>query len=263
MKRYIRMMAIVLLLLGVSDRTEAHFTLILPSDDIVTVNEPKVIDLKIGFIHPMKGQYLNMQKPRKFGVRQGSKNTDLLSRLIKRKAKGFNQKEDFTYWRTNYEIKRPGDYIFYLESQPYWEATEQRYLVHYSKVCVNALGLEKGWDEEIGLEMEIIPLTRPYGIWTGNLFRGMVKFKGKALAYAKVEVEYYNQDAEVKVPSSPYLTQVIKTDENGIFSYAMPKAGWWGFSAIKEMNEKESFPGEDKKSVEFAAVYWVRVKDMK
>lgn len=40
---------------------------------------------------------------------------------------------------------------------------------------MNALGLEEGWDSEIGLETEIVPLTRPYGLWTGNVFTGMVK----------------------------------------------------------------------------------------
>ena len=30
------------------------------------------------------------------------------------------------------------------------------------------------------------------------------------------------------------VTQTIKADPNGIFTYAAPKAGWWGFAALND-----------------------------
>jgi cobalt/nickel transport protein len=131
---------------------------------------------------------------------------------------------------------------------------------------VDALGLEEGWDEPVGLETEIVPLTRPYGLWTGNVFTGRVLVKGKPVPYAEVEVEYLNESpenaAQVKAPSDPYVTQVVKADSNGFFTYAMPRAGWWGFAALNDASWKLK---NDKvmKDVEIGAVIWVRTVDMK
>jgi len=234
----------------------AHFGAIIPSDDIVTKDESKTITLDVKFFHPMENMYMNMEKPTKFGVIHVGKKINLLPTLKEKKVNGF------ITWQTTYQIKRPGDYTFYVEPKPYWEPAEDCYIVHYTKVCVNALGLEAGWDDEIGLETEVVPLTRPYGFWTGNVFRGIVKVNGEPVPYAEIEVEYYNKNNEVKPPSSPYVTQVIKTDSNGIFSYSIPKAGWWGFAALNEASWTLKSPEGEEKPVEIGAVYWMKVKDM-
>ena len=240
----------------------AHFGMIIPSDDIITQEESKTVTLDVKFCHPMEGHYMEMEKPVKFGVRFGGKNVDLLNLLKAKKGRGPGQKKDFTYWQATYKIKRPGDYIFYVEPRPYWEPAEDCFIVHYTKVCVNALGLEQEWDDEIGLETEIVPLTRPYGLWTGNLFTGIVKVKGKPVPYAEIEVEYYNKDGRIRPPSAPYITQVIKADKNGVFSYAMPKAGWWGFAALNQASWTIKGSDGKEKPVEIGAVFWVRTRDI-
>jgi len=55
---------------------------------------------------------------------------------------------------------------------------------------------------------------------------------------------------------------VVKADANGVFSYAMPRAGWWGFAALNEADWKIKHNGEEK-GVEIGAVFWVRTVDMK
>lgn len=133
-------------------------------------------------------------------------------------------------------------------------------------MVVNASGLPTGWDEEIGLPAEIIPLDKPYGLWTGNVFRGIVKHDGKSVPFAEVEVEYLNHDieknafvkqAKVNAPQDAFVTQTIKADANGVFTYAIPKAGWWGFAALMDGNKI------DGKDSEVGAVIWVQAKDMK
>ncbi len=246
---------VVMFSLSLTSVVSAHFGMVIPSDDMVSKDDSKKITLKVQFIHPMEGDYMDMAKPAQFGVLVQGKKIDLLNTLQERKI------NDCTTWETNYQIKRPGDYIFYVEPQPYWEPAEDCFIIHYTKVIVNALGLEVGWDEEVGLKTEIIPLTRPYGIWTGNVFQGIVKVKGEAVPYAEVEVEYYNQDGKVKWPADPMITQVIKADQNGVFTYAMPKANWWGFAALNEDEKKIRHNGEEK-SVEIGAVLWVKTYDM-
>ncbi len=57
------------------------------------------------------------------------------------------------------------------------------------------------------------------------------------------------------------ITQVIKTDGNGVFTYAMPKAGWWGFAALTEDEKTMQHEGREY-PVEIGAVIWVRTHDM-
>ncbi|MFH1153460.1 MAG: DUF4198 domain-containing protein [Pseudomonadota bacterium] len=244
----------------------AHFGTITPSDDIVTQEDSKTLTLQAKFIHPMEQHYMEMAKPVRFGVVHNGKTTDLLGSLTAAKAKAPDQSGEFTFWKGDFQIRRPGDYTFFMEPTPYWEPAEDVFIIHYTKVCVNALGLEQGWDQPVGLETEIVPMTRPYGLWTNNLFTGQVLLKGKPVPNAEVEVEYLNESpgnpALVAAPSDPYVTQVVKADVNGVFSYAMPRAGWWGFAALNEADWKFKHDGVDK-GIEIGAVFWVRTLDMK
>ncbi len=244
----------------------AHFAAVIPSDDIVTKDESRSIQLDVKFVHPLEMHYMEMAKPKQFGVVHRSQKIDLTGSLKSAKGKSPDQEKAYTIWHAKFPIKRPGDYTFYVEPAPYWEPAEDLFIIHYTKVCVNALGLQSGWDEPIGLETEIIPLTRPYGLWTNNLFSGQVLLKGKPVPYAEVEVEYLNESAGnpaiVRAPSEPYITQVVKADANGVFDYAMPRAGWWGFSALSEADRTITRGGVEK-PIEIGAVYWVRTVDMK
>jgi cobalt/nickel transport protein len=244
----------------------AHFGAIIPTDDIVTKDDSRTIQLELKFVHPMEMHYMEMAKPKQFGVLHRDTKFDLLSTLEAAKGKSVDQTEEYTYWESEYSISRPGDHTFYLEPTPYWEPAEDLFIIHYTKVCVNALGLEAGWDEPVGLETEIVPLTRPYGLWTGNIFTGRVLLNGTPVPYAEVEVEYLNESAGnpsvVKAPSDPYVTQLIKADVNGVFHYAMPRSGWWGFSALSEADRTINKGGVEK-NIEIGAVYWVRTVDMK
>ncbi len=234
----------------------AHFQGLIPSDDMVTKSDRKTISLDVIFFHPFEGLYMNMAKPAKFGVLVHGKKTDLLETLTEKRI------GELSAWETNYRIKTPGDHIFYVEPKPYWEPTEGCYIVHYAKVVVNSLGVEGGWDEEVGLKTEIVPLTRPYGLWTGNVFQGIVKVNGKPVPGTKVEVEYYNRNGTIECPADPMITQTVKADANGVFTYAMPKAGWWAFAALNTDKGKMKHNGEEK-PVEIGAVLWVKVHDMK
>jgi cobalt/nickel transport protein len=223
-------------LLGFAAPGMAHFGAVLPSDDIVSQQESKQIELALKFLHPLEGHHMELVKPKRFGVRGNEGTTDLLPSLTRASGKGGDQQESVSFWRASYTFKRPGDYTFFMEPEPYWEPAEDSFIVHYTKVCVQALGLEEGWDQPVGLETEIVPLTRPYGLWAGNVFTGQVLIKGKPAADVTVEVEYLNESKDnpklVQAPSDPFVTQAVKTDANGLFTYAMPRPGWWGFAAL-------------------------------
>jgi len=144
-----------------------------------------------------------------------------------------------------------------MEPEPYWEPAEDCFIVHYTKAVVAAFGDDGGWDTEIGLMTEIVPLSKPFGLYAGNVFQGIVKVNGNPVPYAAVEVEFYNKDGKAEAPTDYMVTQTSKADQNGVFTYSAPKAGWWGFAALNEADFKLKADGEDK-AVEIGAVIWVK-----
>ena len=255
-KIYVAMVSATLVL-AMAATAWAHFGAIIPSDDIVSKEENRTLALSVKFFHPFEGHYMDLVKPARFGVMIQGKKQDLLSELKAKKVDGS------TTWGMDYKIKRPGDYVFYVEPQPYFEPAEEAFIVHYTKVIVAAFGMEEGWDEEIGLKTEIIPLTRPYGLWAGNVFQGLVMVDGKPAPGTEVEVEYYNEGGKIEAPADPFVTQVVKADENGVFTYAMPRAGWWGFAALNTDEATIKHTDGVEYEVEIGAVLWVRTHDMK
>ncbi len=248
--------ALIMLVLMVSP-VSAHFQVLIPSSDIVTAEGTRTVNFDIVFTHPMEqGPAMNMETPKQFGVLVMGQEQDLLETLQPRKLEG---QQAYT---ASYTFNRPGDHVFYLEPAPYWEPAEGVMIVHYTKVVVNAMGAETGWDASVGFPVEIEPLVRPYGLWTGNLFRGIVKKHGEPVPFAEIEVEYYNEGSQVEIPTDAFITQVIKADANGVFTYAMPKAGWWGFAALLEGDEPMMNPDGDEVGVELGALLWIHTVDM-
>jgi len=234
----------------------AHFGMVIPSDQMVMQGENTNINVDLMFWHPFEGIGMELVTPAKFALVLNGRHKDLLGSLKSTRTKGHQT------WTTSYKIKRPGVYMFYMEPHPYWEPAEDVFIIHYTKTVVTAFGDDEGWDEEIGLKTEIVPLSKPYGLYAGNVFQGIVKLYGKPVPYAEVEVEYYNKDGKYSAPTDYMVTQTIKADSNGVFTYAAPKAGWWGFAALNIANTKIKYKGEDKE-VELGAVLWVKFHDMK
>ena len=248
---------VLALVFGLAPAASAHFQVLIPSTDIVTGNGDRNLNLDLIFTHPMEqGPVMEMARPKRFGVLSGDKKTDLLPSLVPVKVDGKSA------FRASYGIKEPGDYIFYLEPAPYWEPAEEVMIIHYTKVVVDAFGAEEGWDALVGFPVEIEPLSRPYGLWAGNAFRGVVKKDGRPVPFAEIEVEYYNT-AGIKPPTELHITQVIKADGQGVFSYTMPRAGWWSFAALVEGDKKMKNPQGREVGVELGGLIWVKTYDMK
>jgi cobalt/nickel transport protein len=247
-----------LLIAGTATVAFGHFQVLIPSSDVVTTAGSRSATLDIIFTHPMEqGPVMEMGEPARFGVLAGGETTDLLDTLESVKRDG---KAAYT---ASYDFKAPGDHVFFIEPAPYWEPAEEKMIIHYTKVVINAFGDESGWDEMVGFPVEIEPLVRPYGLWTGNIFRGMVTKDGEPVPFAEIEVEYYNEGSAVAIPSDAFVTQVIKADANGVFTYAMPRAGWWAFAALIDGDEQLANPDGEMVDVELGALMWVHVTDMK
>ncbi|QTA82534.1 DUF4198 [Desulfonema limicola] len=233
----------------------AHFGMLIPSDSMVMQGENKNITINASFSHPFEMIGMELVKPKIFGVIANSTKEDLLGSLKQVKVM------EYPSWSADYGIKRPGVYMFYMEPQPYWEPAEDLFIIHYTKTVVTAFGDDEGWDSEIGLKTEIVPLSKPYGLYAGNVFQGIVKLDGKPVSYTEVEVEYYNKDKKYEAPTNYMVTQTVKADQNGVFTYSAPISGWWGFSALTTADFKIKHEGQDK-DVEIGAVIWVMFEDL-
>ncbi len=235
----------------------AHFQVLIPSTDIVTAEGTRTVDLNVVFTHPMEfGPAMEMAPPKQFGVLADGRKQDLTESLEPKEVDGK------AAYDASFRVRAPADYVFYVEPAPYWEPAEQKMIVHYTKVVVDAFGAEEGWDAMVGFPVEIEPLTRPYGLWTGNAFRGIVRKGGEPVPFAEVEVEYYNEDRALAIPADPFVTQVTKADADGVFCYAMPRAGWWGFSALVDGDEQMPNPDGELVDVELGGLIWVKTVDM-
>ena len=247
-----RTLSLASLLVSFALPVSAHFQEIIPSADVLP--DGGTVDVNLVFTHPFEGgPVMNMAKPTMVGVLKDGEKHDLGSKLVE-KPQG-----DAMAYSFSYELAEPGASIFYVEPAPYWEPAEGKYIIHYSKVVVDNYASGEGWDETVGFPVEIVPMSNPTGLWTGNLFTGIVTKGGEPVPFAEIEVELIN-DQGIKAPNDAYITQVIKADANGTFSYAMPFAGWWGFAALIDGDKPMTSPNGKDVPVELGALIWVNAK---
>lgn len=239
------------LVLGYPALCAAHFGMVIPSSSMVD-QDSRDLDLTMSFSHPFDQEGMELAKPLHAGVFLDGTMTDLAQALEKTTVFGH------TAWSVNYRVKRPGVYTFVMEPQPYWEPAEDCFIVHYTKTIVGAFGHEEGWERPVGLKTEIVPLTRPFGLYAGNVFQGLVLLDGKPAPHTPVEIEYYNPHGPMQAPHPYLVTQVVRADANGVFTVGIPAAGWWGFAGLNTADYQIRQKGTPK-DVELGAVLWVEV----
>ena len=182
--------ALLLLLLGGlymaaagASTSYAHFGMIIPSDAVASEHS-RSIELALSFSHPFEMTGMPLRKSKAFWVQFHEKRTDLLDTLTPANIFGVKG------WKGRFSASRPGVYQFMMEPEPYWEPAEDSFIIHYTKTYLAAFGVEEGWDAPLGIPTEIVPFTRPFGNYAGNIFTGQVLADGKPVAGAEVEIEY-------------------------------------------------------------------------
>lgn len=228
---------------------QAHYGMIIPDNAMLSQEEGRSVTLSLSFSHPWERDGMVLDTPVSLTVTHDGTTTDLTGGLQATEIMGA---PGFTL---EAPLARPGAHVFAMEPQPYWEPEEDAFITHYTKVVVPAYGDDDGWDTELGLKTEIVPLSKPFGLWAGNVFQGIVKLDGAAVPYAEVEVEHFNL-GDATAPSDLMITQTVKADANGVFTYAAPVDGWWGFAALNTAEDPMMFEDQPKDH-ELGAVIWV------
>jgi len=250
--------------MAVSSPSKAHFQLVYTPE----VNLEKAGDypFKLIFWHPFEnGHAMDMGQPEEFFYVHKDKKTDLLGSIKPITFKGASNSA--AAYETTVPLKRGGDYIFGIVPAPYYEESEDIYIQQLTKSYVNRGGIPGDWMVPLGLATEIVPLNKPTNVLAGSTFTGRVLADGKPVAGAEIEIEYMaaEPDMEKNAPKSPKASPmpggsvVAISDDNGYFTFGIPRAGFWGFAALGSGPAKE-FKG---KELSQDAVLWVRAYDVK
>lgn len=253
----------------------AHFMVVYTPE--IALDEGKDLDMRILFTHPAEaGHMMDMGGIEEFYLLKqrgdaAAKKVDLKQYLKEITWKNPHATAPaFSALIPKKEIRSMGDYVFVMKPGYYFEKEEGLYMQQITKLILNVGGVPGNWADPVGLPCEIVPLIKPYGLWTGNVFKAQVLSAGKPVAGAEVEVEYMSHmpdlttntmpaKGSVDYPHDSFVTQTIFTDADGYITFGIPKAGWWGFAALGVGPEKE-YKG---KELGQDAVIWVKAADMK
>ncbi len=242
----------------------AHFQLIYTENTQIT--KPGDVPAKLIFWHPFEnGHVMDMGKPIEFFVVSRGKKTDLMDTLKETKFQGAENAA--VAYDATIPVKRSGDYVVVLKPAPYYEGSEDIFIQQITKTYLNRNTLPTDWNEPQGLETEIVPLNKPTNIIVGSTFTGRVMAAGKPVAGAEIEIEYMAAEPDMakSTPTEPLAKPmpggavVAISDDEGYFTFGIPKAGYWGFAALGSGPVKE----HEGKELSQDAVIWIRAYDLK
>ncbi|MGP1455231.1 MAG: DUF4198 domain-containing protein [Treponema sp.] len=265
----------VLLLSIIASTAYAHFQLIYTPLSIIP-QEQSSVEFQLAFTHPFEsGLTMDIGKDESgtikglqafFALHKGKK-TDLLPTLSEiqftsseNSGKGFALVLD-----KNTGFRGGGDWVLVAVPHPYYEKSDDMYIQQITKVMINKGGLDTDWAKRAAEGYpEILPLVKPYDVWEGGLFRGIVvDEKGRPVPKAKIEFVYLNYAIDMQTHAftgSAKLKKsgagVILANDQGLFEFIPPRAGYWGFAALEAGGSKQ-FGG---KALSEEAVLWIEAQ---
>lgn len=242
----------------------AHFQLNYTDD--VMIDRPGDVPMGLIFWHPFEnGHVMEMGLPLEFFVVHNGEKTDLTDRLAPATFKGATN--EAAAYRATVPVKRSGDYVVVTVPAPYYEESEDIFIQQITKTVLNRNTLPTDWDQPVGLPTEILPLNKPYNVVVGSTFSGQVLSEGTPVPGAEIEVEFMAAEPDLEVFSTstptaqpmPGGSLVAIADQNGVFTFGIPKAGYWGFAALGSGPATE----HEGKELSQDAVIWIHAEDMK
>ncbi len=150
-------------------------------------------------------------------------------------------KADGPLYRLSWKVKRPGDTWLVAHLPLQWSEHDAAWVESSVRTMVH-VGFSRGWQEPLGMtKVELLPLTRPYGLLPGDVMRVQVLDLGKGLGGTMVYAEhYYEKPPQAAMPSDAILTRAARTDLNGIAAITLPTPGWWVIMTVVEKGQREA-----------------------
>jgi len=224
-----------ILLFGVNTAS-AHFNFFLP--DEWSMEQARENSVEIIWGHPYEGIYfdppamINSTVLKPDGTKESLTSREITVTGAEGQVKG--REISFTPG-----IK--GDYVVYADFEALVVEEEEVAWEDHVKAVIHHKA-SGGWDQRTGQIMEILPLTRPYGLEEGFIFTGQVLYNGQPLGEAPVEIEKYyavGVCTEENLPEEPMITRETRSDPNGIFSFTLDEPGIWAVCAANTVGTVE------------------------
>ncbi|MEZ6186802.1 MAG: DUF4198 domain-containing protein [Planctomycetota bacterium] len=217
----------------ISSSADAHYPLFdLPPSPIVEVKQPVEIDMSYG--HLFLGDRYPAQRPEWVGVAAvGGRPRDYTAAVT-------STSDVVPRWRLKLVPRKSGDYVIGWNAGMFHEAPTRK-ILDFCKIVLHARtsgGTQVGWDRALGTPLEVLPLTRPYAIPVGSVFRGRIVhhvqgddgfLEAQPMRDMIVEAESRSRRCRVAPPNAEFRLNV-KTDADGVFAVTLPQAGWWMIS---------------------------------
>jgi cobalt/nickel transport protein len=240
----------------------AHFVTIYTPE--TKIDEATSVPVEVIFWHPLfSGEVLDMVPPRQFTLTYGVRNHSLLDLLNPITFSSWSDSgKAFT---ATVPLRGEGDYVLSVVPEPYWEEEEGIYIQQITKTYFNVGAEATDWYRPINLPTEIMPLNRPYDVFVGSTFTGLVLSNDEPVAGAEIEVEFIAALPEIgthttgkpTVKGTKLESIITYSDADGYFTFGLPKAGWWGFAALG-VGPEFTFNG---KPLSQDAVIWVQARE--
>jgi cobalt/nickel transport protein len=263
-KRVLMTAAVLVAALAFAGAAQAHFHTYWPKVEGCSGKPGELVQWQYFWGHPFEMIVYDAAEPKFFMVGPEGKKEPVVHQEIK--LKDMESGLERRAYEMEYKPAAPGDYYLCLEAPPYFIPEEKIFWQDFVKEPWHVMA-EKGWDRKTGLEIEIVPLTRPYGWPAGSVFKGQALFNGKPIKGETVEIEKFNGFfvSPDKLPknrygeeNTPLITRTVKTDAQGYLTCTLDSPGWWviavGHRHGKKTHEGKSYP------VEKRGYIWVYVE---
>lgn len=214
----------------------AHFSVLVPDSPAVRAGQEVTIRHYVG--HPYECQIVDTREPEKVEVLLPDGQTRIDLRPEPEQVDNF-EGGTVTIQTMRFTPSRRGDHLVLLKTPMRFDEHAGGFVQDEVKLILR-VQVHQGWDNRADTPIELLPLTRPYGLEPGMAFKARAVLHGKPLVDAEVEIEKYHARPPERIPEDEALiTRVVKTDVNGYIVVTLTEPGWWALNVQAEDGAKE------------------------
>jgi cobalt/nickel transport protein len=222
---------------------------------ILTLNKHSVapeeaVTCSLRFGRSFEHHMLAAQKPARVTVRAPDGTTTDVTPKLDRIEQAAADGREIVSFQWKYTPALPGDYLFTVQANPLWMPDEGEYVVDAVKVILHVQA-QNGWEAAAGMPLELIPLTRPYGLRSWLTFQALVLGNSDQLPNGKrgpemrplpgthVAVERLSPAPPKELPPPEHVTRTVRTDPVGVATATLTDGGWWSLTAVRDGGTRE------------------------
>ena len=221
--------------------SHAHFPMLWHDGQFASVNETVRLFYALG--HPYEQEYEQVDAPERVLAHRPDGSVEDLTDAVSAVTINVDGMSA-PAWTFDYTTTQAGDSVIALDASPTLGLNFVMFQ-EFVKVVIHAVE-QTDWDARTGQPIEIVPLTRPYGLEAGYVFTGRLMQGDEPLEGVLIEIEQSldRVPAIEDLPPEPIITKAVKTGPGGVFSHTLPHAGWWIIAAEVDDIDEVDIEGE-------------------